>query len=440
MLAFLISLLMSFSARANVVGADTQNFNPTTSGLDFVTVHSSETLRPGIFNLGVFVNYAVNSLPNYEDVNTSSRTNFSDSLLSADLNFGLGLAKNWDVGMSVPYLLSQSVDSDVSAFRGEYAEGGMTEIRVNTKFRFWGDPDRGVGFVVSANFNQIQDNPFAGQNPGPTLNFELVGDTTIDQWALGANVGFRRRDPGTQLVGVPVEPLKDQYIGSLAASYLLSDLDLKFITELFGGYPVEDSNFASDRDLASLEFLAGVKWDVRSDLAVHAGAGTEVIHGTSSPDWRVYTGLNWNLGPLFSRPKQVIVRKQSPIHEEEDPYAGTPQKQEAFVARDILFKFDSDDIEPEFAEALKRFVEYAQRPPGFRNLVVEGHTDSVGAAEYNQTLSLRRARSVRKIILNFGLPADKVSAKGYGERRPIADNGNFQGRALNRRVEFQINR
>jgi hypothetical protein len=71
------------SAKANVVGADTQNFNPITSGLDFVTVQSSATLSPWVFNFGYFLNYAVNSLPEYEE--GGSRTNFSDSLLSANL-------------------------------------------------------------------------------------------------------------------------------------------------------------------------------------------------------------------------------------------------------------------------------------------------------------------------------------------------------------------
>ena len=78
-------------ASANVVGSDTQNFNPTTDGLDFVTVQSSETLEPGIFNLGLFINYAVNSLPNYEDVTTQTRTNFHDTLWSSDFNLGVGV-------------------------------------------------------------------------------------------------------------------------------------------------------------------------------------------------------------------------------------------------------------------------------------------------------------------------------------------------------------
>lgn len=59
-------LLADFSASANMIGSDAQNFSPTQDGLDFVTVHSSETLDPGILNLGFFVNYAQNTFPAYE--------------------------------------------------------------------------------------------------------------------------------------------------------------------------------------------------------------------------------------------------------------------------------------------------------------------------------------------------------------------------------------
>jgi hypothetical protein len=271
-------------ANANVVGADTQNFNPITNGLDFVTVHSSETLQPGLLNFGLFLNYAVNSLPNYEDVSTGDRTNFADTLTSADLNLGIGLARGWDAGLSMPVLLSQSVDSDLTTFRGEFAQTGMTEIRLNTKYRLFGNQDSGLAAVASVNFNQIQDNPFAGENAGPTYNFELAADTTWGRYAVGANVGYRIRNPGDPIAGVPVEPLEDQWIASTAVSYLLRGYDVKLIGELFGSFPVEQSDFATDRDLSSLEALIGMKMDLTPSLAWHAGGGTEVIHGTSSPD------------------------------------------------------------------------------------------------------------------------------------------------------------
>src|ERR1700758_2193764 len=97
---FLISLLfagslMSSRSSANVVGSDENNFNPTTSGLDFVTVESARTLEPGIINFGFYLNYAINTLPHFDDLKSQSRVDLNDSLLFSDLNMGIGLTKNW---------------------------------------------------------------------------------------------------------------------------------------------------------------------------------------------------------------------------------------------------------------------------------------------------------------------------------------------------------
>ncbi|MEO0335631.1 MAG: OmpA family protein [Pseudomonadota bacterium] len=440
-IVFLGLFLVSAHAGANVVGADTQNFNPTPDGLDFVTVQSSETLKPGIFNLGIFVNYAVNSLPNYENVSDGDRTNFRDSLTSSDLNLGVGLMRGWSVGFSVPYLLSQSVDSDVNSFRGEFAETGLTEYRLNTKVRFTGDQNGGVGAVLTANFNQIENNPFLGEGAGPTTTLELVADTTVGKFAMGGNVGYRLRSPGDQIDGVPVEPFGDQFIASAAVSYLLTDYDTKLIGEVFGSFPVEEVEFASDRDVSSMELLLGLKYDINRKLAWHAGAGTEIYQGSSSPDWRIYTGLNYSFGPI-KKSKNLIARvnDRDEVIVEDDPFAEIGRGSENFVARDVLFKFDSAEVDEAFKEALQRMADYLKRPPGFKLLVIEGHTDSVGSAAYNLKLSQRRADSVRAELIRAGLPARRVRAVGYGESQPIGDNGNFQGRKLNRRVEFSVRR
>lgn len=444
---FLSILLFSFSPAAfsNVVGADTQNFNPTPDGLDFVTVQSSETLEPGIINIGFFLNYAVNSLPNYENRSTQDRTNFADSLLSSDFNVGFGLMRNWSLGLSIPYLVAQDVDSDANpAFRGEFAETGLTEYRFNTKYRFWGDQNGGFATVLTMNLNQIENNPFLGEDAGPTFTVELAADTTVwSKFALGANIGYRFRDPGTPIANIPVEPMDDQLIMSGAVSYLITSWDTKLIGEIFGSFPMEDTNFASDRDLSSMELLGGFKWDITTALAYHAGAGTEVYQGSSSPDWRVYTGINWALGPVYDQRDNVIVKKYDEFtasSPDEDPFSGVGTGSETFIARDVLFKFDSAEVDEEFEEALIRMAAYLMQPPGFKSLTVEGHTDSVGSSEYNKGLSQRRANSVRQVLVDAGLPSSKVKAIGYGEEKPIGDNGNYQGRKMNRRVEFNVQR
>jgi outer membrane protein OmpA-like peptidoglycan-associated protein len=438
--------LFVWPVMANVVGADTQNFNPTNDGLDFVTVHSSKTLTPGLMNLGFFLNYAVNSLPNYEDKTTQTRTNFHDSLLSSDLNFAIGLTRNWEAGLSVPALLRQSVESDLNTFHGQFADTGITEYRAMTKMRFWGGQDFGVAGIASANLNQIGDDPFSGTGAGPTYNLELAGDMMLGPFQWGVNAGYRIRNPGRPVTGIPVEPFDDQIVASTALSYLVTEWDTKIIGEIFGSAPVKSQASISDRDASSAELLLGMKTDLSQSLAFHFGGGTEIMHGSASPDWRVYTGINWVIGPLFAKSEEVMVRVNEPplksINDLDavDPYSDPPAVTEAFMARDVLFEFNSDQLKPVAEATLQKLADYLRRPPEFSSLTVEGHTDSIGKPLYNLDLSQRRANRVRQALIGMGLPAERIRAIGYGASRPIANNGNYQGRAMNRRVEFKVER
>jgi len=448
-LVFFLSSIVSPHARANVVGPDAQNFNPITSGLDFVTVQSSETLKPGIFNLGLFLNYAVNSLPYFET--NQQKTQFNDTLLGLDLNAGVGLTNFWDVGISLPQILSQSVE-DTSGARGEFASTGSTEIRLNSKFRFLGDDSHGFAVVLSGNFNQIQNNPYAGSGADPTFNAEAVADTTIGRVAVGGNVGYRFRSPGSKIAGSIANPLGNQWIFSGAVSYLTS-FSTKVIGEIFGSLPAEDTNEIDRRSLSSAEALLGLKWDVTTNLALHVGGGTELLQGLASPDYRIYSGLNYTFGPVFhsilptASHRPPVVAQGHAVEEAVDDellqQLTTEQTSngpvERFRTQSILFEFDSDKMVGNYARVLEELAKFLKG--GFVELIVEGHTDSIGSDSYNLKLSQRRANAIKRyMVQKYNFDAKKITAIGYGESRPIADNGNYQGRQLNRRVEFKLRR
>lgn len=103
----------------------------------------------------------------------------------------------------------------------------------------------------------------------------------------------------------------------------------------------------------------------------------------------------------------------------------------------ITFATDSHQVAPDFysvldsvALVLNKFNQTA--------ISVDGFTDSTGSFEHNQMLSERRAASVANYLANAGVQSGRISAQGYGERYPVADNGTTAGRALNRRVEINI--
>jgi len=109
-----------------------------------------------------------------------------------------------------------------------------------------------------------------------------------------------------------------------------------------------------------------------------------------------------------------------------------------FVTNDIHFEYNSHKIPPDAYPLLNEIGTALENHP---NWVIEisGHTDNIGSDKYNQKLSEKRAKSVKKYLLaNFDIDKNRIIAKGYGEKRPIASNDTPEGRALNRRVEFKI--
>ena len=102
---------------------------------------------------------------------------------------------------------------------------------------------------------------------------------------------------------------------------------------------------------------------------------------------------------------------------------------------DMLFDTGQSDLRPQAREALAKLSGIVLNYPSLR-LKVEGHTDNVGSAEFNQSLSEHRASAVRDYLVGQGLDASSVSAQGLGEQNPVSDNLTAQGREKNRRVEI----
>lgn len=104
---------------------------------------------------------------------------------------------------------------------------------------------------------------------------------------------------------------------------------------------------------------------------------------------------------------------------------------------DVLFDFNKYTLKPEARERLARISGIVLAYPDLR-LQIEGYTDSIGSEEYNQTLSEKRAGSVRDYLVTSGVSMNNVAAVGKGKADPVADNTTAAGRKLNRRVEMIV--
>ncbi|MDD5711348.1 MAG: OmpA family protein [Smithellaceae bacterium] len=110
----------------------------------------------------------------------------------------------------------------------------------------------------------------------------------------------------------------------------------------------------------------------------------------------------------------------------------------------VLFDFDRSKVKPAFHEEVARIAAIMKEYP-LVSAIIQGHTCNIGGKQYNLKLSVRRAESIKRYLVeNFGIASERISTEGYGYFKPTADNSTREGRKLNRRggtsVEFFIPR
>jgi len=104
---------------------------------------------------------------------------------------------------------------------------------------------------------------------------------------------------------------------------------------------------------------------------------------------------------------------------------------------DVLFAFDKSDLNASAQSSMDKIAAFLQKKQN-RNLLVEGHTDSVGSDQYNQGLSEQRAASVKSALVKRGIASERIVTIGYSKKYPLASNDTAAGRQQNRRVEVII--
>jgi outer membrane protein OmpA-like peptidoglycan-associated protein len=108
------------------------------------------------------------------------------------------------------------------------------------------------------------------------------------------------------------------------------------------------------------------------------------------------------------------------------------------TVRNIEFRVNSAEIDPESHKIVNQVALVLKAHPEISHVKVEGHTDDTGAPEHNQRLSQARANSVKRYLISRGVSANRISAKGYGSSKPIAEGEDDEARGKNRRVEFVL--
>lgn len=110
---------------------------------------------------------------------------------------------------------------------------------------------------------------------------------------------------------------------------------------------------------------------------------------------------------------------------------------ETVLLNNIFFETNKATLKSASYAELNRIKKIMDKNPQLK-IEISGHTDNVGDKSYNQNLSLKRAQAVLDYLKNKGIETNRMSSKGYGMEKPVADNSTEEGRAKNRRVEFTI--
>jgi OOP family OmpA-OmpF porin len=108
-----------------------------------------------------------------------------------------------------------------------------------------------------------------------------------------------------------------------------------------------------------------------------------------------------------------------------------------WVIKDLKFEYNKWDIKPQYYPGLNNAVHVLNVNPTMK-VEIHGHTDSIGSDAFNKTLSEKRAQAVKNYLISKGIDANRLTVKGMGKQDPIASNETPEGRAQNRRVEFNV--
>lgn len=197
-----------------------------------------------------------------------------------------------------------------------------------------------------------------------------------------------------------------------------------------------DGEFAFLAPTAGLGLSFQTKWNIDLDLGVqldHA-VNDKVETYANSTDaflkdahFMPYVGIGYTFGKKGGSATTLYPRfLRNVVSMEKD-----------FTLDGVQFEFDSAKLTADAKVVLKEVVDALKKNPNVK-VDIQGHTDNVGEAAYNITLSQERANAVKDFLVQNGISAMRITTRGYGENRPVASNETAEGRALNRRIDFVI--
>ena len=272
-----------------------------------------------------------------------------------------------------------------------------------------------------------------GFNPGARIGYFLTDDLSLNLSYDKTNHTRSNDGTGSQKIKGDTTSLVAQYHFGQAGVDSLRPYVEGGVGHQSRGNVRADGHSGRDQT-TQLIAGTGVKYYFTNNLYARAGVEADYALDNGKWDYSALVGLGVNFGGNAGAvaPAPTPAPAPEPVPEPEAPVA-----QVVRVELDVKFDFDKAVVKPNSYGDVKNLADFMAQYPA-TNVEVAGHTDSVGPDAYNQKLSQRRADAVKQVLVKDGVAPSRVTAVGYGESRPVADNATEAGRAVNRRVEASV--
>ncbi len=384
--------------------------------------------------------------------------------------------------------------------RRDLSSMAVNDLRLTTKYNLFNltDSPVAVSFVGAASIPLATQNALASDG-GFGAEAIVVGEYVFyETIRAAANLGFRYR-PGSRQIQELILGNEVTWGLGVHSPFLMDRLDI--LGELAGAVSVQPrperlAGVAPGE--VPIEARGALRYGINDDWSITGGFGGGLGRGVGAPAWRGFIGVSgkwwtggwWNVNyrrpgfeaefdpcdprvqdqtgrrlrfdpadcpqladdtddgvdrtalldePLAERPPRRAVGPPPGAEEAEDEEGYATLRHGAiFITESISFETGSAQLVPESQALLDDVAALLVRNSEILLLRIEGHTDSIGDAQMNLELSEDRAKSVRQHLIDAGVEADRLQAVGFGESQPVADNSTAEGRAENRRVEFNV--
>lgn len=449
-------LCISTLARAQSAGdLQLDGFHPTMDSRGYLTLNGAAVIDPGELSFGLGALEWGRHLLAFHGGGASYSV---DDVVSATLVGALGLrlaGVPFEVGASLPF-------SVISGTQDRLGGQGLGDLGLHLKLPLGHLGPVGTGVLASIYLpTATPRDRFLGESSATPQVMALV-DLALGRWRLGANAGIRLRPTSTftdTTVGTmgTITTSTELPVG-LAAAYAISAEKVEGIAEVFGAVPL-----GAHQGYQPLEALAGLKVYLASSSYLSLGAGRGLVAGQGNPDLRALIGIVFEPrpAPLQRVPLDdvVVAPPPPPVDPDtdrdtddrcpDDPgrsrSEGCPDRgvvidegSTLVILDSIDFEFDSAKLKARSLHVLDAVAQALVDNPDIELVEVGGHTDERGSAAYNLDLSNRRAAAVVAYLVDRGIAANRLGARGYGLTRPLDRSHTEAAWAKNRRVEFVI--